>query len=94
LFAAICADRLHRGDDAIANLRAALAIYGDITAINRAPYYLRRVSRARALLARLVASAEPAEASKLAGEAAAWYRAAGGYDAVAAELEAIARRPR
>jgi hypothetical protein len=91
LFAATCADRLHRRADAIANVRAALAIYDQLTVIKQAPYYLRRVARARALLARLVAPADPAEATKLAGDAAAWYRAAGGYDAIAGDLEAIAR---
>lgn len=91
LFAAICADHLHRTDDAISNLRTALAIYDQLTMIKQAPYYLRRVARARALLARLVAPSAPAEATQLAGAAAAWYRAAGGYDGIAGELEAIAR---
>jgi len=94
LFAAICADQLHRPKDAIANLRSALAIYDQLTVIKQAPYYLRRVARAKGLLARLVASSDPAEASQLAGDAAAWYRTAGGYDAIAGELEAIARRNR
>ena len=94
LFAAICAGQLHRPKDAIANLRAALAIYDQLTVIKQAPYYLRRVARAKGLLARLVASSDPAEASQLAGDAAAWYRTAGGYDALAGELEAIARRTR
>jgi hypothetical protein len=94
LFAAICADRLHHRDDAIASLRAALGAYDEATPIKQAPYYLRRTARARALLARLVVTSNPAEAGKLAGEAAAWYRAAGGYDAIAGELEAIARPAR
>jgi hypothetical protein len=95
LFAAICADRLHRPGEAIANLRAALAIYDELTMIQQQPYYQRRVARTRALLARLVAPSDPAEAARLAGAAAAWYRAAGGYAAIAAEmaqLQAIAPR--
>jgi hypothetical protein len=94
LFAAVCADRLHRRDDTIANLRAALKLYDHLTVIEQAPYYLRRVAHARALLARLVAPSEPSEAATLAGQAAAWYRTAGGYDAIARELEAIARTTR
>jgi hypothetical protein len=93
LFAAICADRLHRNDAAIASLRSALAIYDQLAVIKQSPFYLRRVSRAKALLARLLASSDRAEASKLAGEAAAWYRSAGGYDAIAGELDTIARAP-
>jgi hypothetical protein len=94
LLAAICADRLHRPADAIANLRAALAIYDQLTVIKQAPFYLRRTARAEALLARLLAPSDRAEASRLAADAAAWYRAAGGYDAIAGELEAIARGAR
>ncbi len=94
VFAAICADQLHRPRDAIANLRAALGIYDQLTVIKQAPYYLRRVARAKGLLARLVAPSDPAEASQLAGDAAAWYRVVGGYDAIAGELEAIARSTR
>jgi len=94
LFAAICADRLHRPADAIASLRKALAFYDQLTVIKQAPYYLRRTARARALLARLVAASNPAEAKQLAGDAAAWYRAAGGYDAIAGELDAIAQTGR
>jgi hypothetical protein len=91
LFAAICAERLHHRDEAIANLRTALATYEQITVIRQSPPYLRRVARAKALLARLIAASNHVEARKLAGEAAAWYRTAGGYDAIAGELEAIAR---
>jgi eukaryotic-like serine/threonine-protein kinase len=90
LFAAICADRLRRPADAIASLRKALALYDELTVIKQAPYYLRRTARARALLARLLAASNPAEAKQLAGDAAAWYRAAGGYDAITGELAAIA----
>jgi tetratricopeptide (TPR) repeat protein len=91
LFAAICSERLHHRDDAIANLRSALAIYDQLTMIKQSPFYLRRVSRAKALLARILASSDRAEATRLAGEAAAWYRSAGGYDAIAGELAAIVR---
>jgi hypothetical protein len=59
--------------------------------IKQSPFYLRRVSRAKALLARILASSDRAEATRLAGEAAAWYRSAGGYDAIAGELAAIVR---
>jgi eukaryotic-like serine/threonine-protein kinase len=89
LLAAICADRLQRRDEAIANLRTALATYDKLTVIKQAPFYLRRLSRTKALLARLVAPANRSEAVALAGEAAAWYRSAGGYEAIAAELERI-----
>jgi hypothetical protein len=92
LLAAVCADRLHRRGDAIAGLRAALAIYDQLTMIKQAPYHQRRVARTRALLARLVAPSDPAEARALAGAAATWYRAAGGYDAIAAEMTALASR--
>jgi hypothetical protein len=97
LVAATCADRLHRTAEAIASLSAALAIYDQLTMIAQQPYYQRRVARARALLARLVAPSDPAEAARLAGAAAAWYRAAGGYGAIAGQmekLEAIARAHR
>ncbi|HEX7837932.1 MAG TPA: hypothetical protein VF469_10745, partial [Kofleriaceae bacterium] len=89
LFAAICADRLHRTAEAIASLRAALAIYDQLTMIAQQTYFQRRVARARALLARLVAPSDPAEAARLAGAAAAWYRAAGGSDAIAAQMEEL-----
>jgi len=92
LLAAVCADRLHRRSDAIAGLRAALAIYDQLTMIKQAPYHQRRVARTQALLARLVAPSDPAEARALAGAAATWYRAAGGYDAIAAEMAALASR--
>jgi eukaryotic-like serine/threonine-protein kinase len=92
LLAAICADRLQRRDAAIADARAALAIYDQLTVIKQAPFYLRRVSRARALLARLLAPTDRSEAVALAREAAGWYRSAGGYDAIAAALEQLARR--
>jgi tetratricopeptide (TPR) repeat protein len=92
LFAAICADRLHHRDDAIAAARTALATLDPLTVIKEAPYYLRRTARARALLARLLAPSAPAEAGALAREAAAWYRTAGGYDAAIGELDAISSR--
>jgi len=94
LFAAICADRLHHAADAIATVKVALATYDKLPVIQQAPFFLRRVSRAKALLSRLVASSDRGLAGTLAGEAAAWYRAAGGYEAIAGELEAIARASR
>jgi hypothetical protein len=94
LLAALCADRLHRTGDAISNLRTALAIYDQLAVIQQAPFYLRRTSRAKALLARLVAPSDRTAASRLAGDAAAWYRAAGGYDAIAGELEALVQTTR
>ncbi len=91
LFAAGCAHRLGRRAAAIDNARAALAIYDQLDVIKQAPYYQRRVARTRALLAHLVTAPE---ARTLAAAAAAWYREAGGYDARAAELEAIATASR
>jgi serine/threonine protein kinase len=94
LLAALCADRLHRTGDAISNLRTALATYDQLAVIQQAPFYLRRTSRAKALLARLVAPSDRTAASRLAGDAAAWYRAAGGYGAIAGELEALVQTTR
>jgi eukaryotic-like serine/threonine-protein kinase len=95
LFAATCADRGGHRDDALASVRLALAIYEQLTMIRDTPSYLRRVARAKALLARLLAASarteDRAEARRLAGDAATWYRAAGGYDAIAAALEQLAR---
>jgi len=91
LFAALCAHQLHREDEAVANARSALATYDQLTVIKQAPYYLRRVARAKGLLAKLRAPSDRGEASRLAAQAAAWYRGAGGYDAVVAELDAITR---
>jgi hypothetical protein len=92
LFAAICADRLHRTDAALASARAALAIYEQLTMIQRATYHGRRVARTRALLAHLLARTDTAEAVTLATAAATWYRAAGGYDARLAELDTLTKR--
>ena len=95
LFAATCADRGGHRADALAGVGLALGIYEQLTMIRDAPSYLRRVSRAKALRARLLVSsprpAERAEARRLAGEAAIWYRVTGGYEAVAAALEQLAR---
>ena len=91
LLAATSADRLHRRAEAVADLRAALAIYDQLTMIQQTPYYLRRVARTKALLARLLAASAPGEAAAWATAAVAWYREAGGYDALAAALDAIAR---
>jgi hypothetical protein len=91
LFAAICANRLHHRDQAISDLRTALAIYDQLSVIKQAPYHQRRVARGKGLLAHLLAASDRAAAAKLAGEALAWYRATGGYEASAGELEAITR---
>jgi eukaryotic-like serine/threonine-protein kinase len=54
------------------------------------PYMQRRLARSRAMLARLVSASDRALAKRLATEAAAWYRAAGGYEAVLAEMDQLA----
>src|SRR6185503_13357724 len=51
----LLAERQQHPTEAIASVRRALAIYGEITVIRETPPYLRRTSRARALLARLLA---------------------------------------
>ncbi|HKE18412.1 MAG TPA: serine/threonine-protein kinase [Kofleriaceae bacterium] len=57
-----------------------------------AVYIERRLARARAELAgrRAARRAPPRQVAPLARAAAAWYRAAGGYDAAVAELSALA----
>jgi tetratricopeptide (TPR) repeat protein len=92
MVAALSQGRLRRPDPAIANLRRALAILEGIEAVKTNPQYHRRIERIRALLARALASTQPAEAKQLATEAAVWYRAVGGYEAIATEMESIAKR--
>jgi hypothetical protein len=89
--AAISAERLHRPAAAIADLREALATYDRLTTIKQAPFTQRRVVRAHARLARLLAASDPAAASAQASAALAWYRTAGGNDVGQGELEALTR---
>jgi|GEM_PF-1097930 len=91
LFAATCAEALGRRADAITSARAAFATYDGLTLIRDTPAFERRFARTQAMLARLLAP-DPAsrpEAMRRAGEAAAWYRATGGYDAALAALDAL-----
>jgi hypothetical protein len=57
--------------------------------IDDTPSYARRLARYRSALARLVAKTDPQRARGLAELAGRWYQAAGGYDAVAAQMKAI-----
>jgi len=82
LLAAICLDKLQRRDAAVASARAALKIFEQLTSNER---YRRRLARTRAVLARLGVP----EAKQLARDAVGWYRAAGGYDSIVNELDAI-----
>ena len=66
--------------------RDALAAYAGIEQIRRAPYYQRRLARARAMLAHLLAPTDRAAAAALATDALTWYRAVGGYEAVVTAL--------
>jgi hypothetical protein len=94
LFAAICAERLQRRDIALSDVKTALSIYDQLTVIKEAPYFLRRVARAKALLARLLQATDRAESARLAGEARSWYQAVGGYESSVRELDALALLPR
>ena len=90
LLVAARADRA-RGRHAAARgaLERALAILDGPGFNSGASYYERRLNRARAMLAKLLATAEPSAAERLADEALRWYRQANGYDAIVAELAAI-----
>ncbi|HEV7556622.1 MAG TPA: hypothetical protein VGO00_14255, partial [Kofleriaceae bacterium] len=70
--------------DAIATWRRAESALGELTTLTHLTIYQRYLARTRARIAILTRAAEPAAA------AARWYRVAGGYDALATELEAIA----
>ncbi|HEY0479021.1 MAG TPA: serine/threonine-protein kinase [Kofleriaceae bacterium] len=84
--AALGWQRLGKPGDAERCWAAALALLEDL----HQPMYDRPLARVRASLARRWAQVRPAEARRLAGEALAWYRAAGGYDTAVAELAPIA----
>jgi eukaryotic-like serine/threonine-protein kinase len=84
--AAVGWERLGKPRDAERCWAAALAL---LEAAQQ-PIYERRLTRARAALARHWRQTRPAEARELATVALAWYRAAGGYEAVVSELAALA----
>ena len=86
LVAAISWHRLGRDRDAESALSRGVTV---LEGVDSLPVYARRLARQRAMLARLIAKRDPARARDLAALAARWYRAAGGYDAIAAELQAI-----
>jgi eukaryotic-like serine/threonine-protein kinase len=67
----------------LATLEAAAPVYGMLA------FHRRRHARVEALLARTVAATDPAAAARYAASAAAWYRTAGGYEAVLAEMDAL-----
>ena len=77
--------RLGRDRDAAAALSRGLALLEPI----EMPAYQRRRARTQGLLAHAIARSDPDRAHKLAELALRWYRAAGHYDAVVAELQAI-----
>jgi hypothetical protein len=74
--AARLAERLSDPAGAAASWSAALAL----AERTDAPLYRRRLTRARAAVARSLARTDPPEARRLAELARAWYEAAGGYD--------------
>jgi protein kinase-like protein len=87
--AAIGWQRAGASGDAERCWRAALGLLDGI----HQPMFDRALARARAALARRWVAAHPADARTAAGEALAWYRAAGGYDREVAELSRIAALP-
>jgi hypothetical protein len=80
-------------EDALATLRRALTALEGLTPLASTVVYQRRLARVRATLARVLANTDAAAAKQLANIALAWYRKAGGYDAVVKELEAITGSP-
>ena len=89
LVSAIAYRKLGNTARAITVLRHILEIYKDPSFNTAASYNKRRLARTRAMLARLLAASDPETAKSLAQEALAWYRQAGGYEAVIVDLEAI-----
>ena len=83
--AAIGWQRLGRADDAERCWAAALALLEGL----HQPMYDRALARVRTSLARRWAEVRPEDARRVAREALAWYRAAGGYDPEVAELTRI-----
>jgi hypothetical protein len=88
LLAATSAARTGQRAQAITDARAALATYEPLEMMRETPTYQRRIARTQATLALLLARGP--EATRLATAAAAWYRAAGGYDAELAALAPLA----
>jgi tRNA A-37 threonylcarbamoyl transferase component Bud32 len=86
--AALGWQRLGKPSDAERCWTAALDLLDSV----RQPMFDRALARVRATLARRWATARPADARSAADAALAWYRLAGGYDAVIAELAPIAAR--
>jgi hypothetical protein len=84
--AALGWERLDRARDADRCWTAALTHLELI----KQPIYDRRLARVRARLAQRWVGSKPDAARRLAGEAIAWYRAAGGYETVLAALAPIA----
>jgi hypothetical protein len=83
-----------RAREATAHLEAALALLESSPELSQGTHRQRRLARARALLAPLVAAADPARARALAEAAAAWYRDAGDAEALLAPLaELLAKLP-
>ncbi|MEJ7597133.1 MAG: serine/threonine-protein kinase [Kofleriaceae bacterium] len=78
---------------AIDQLREALAILSTLTVAKTQTFYQRRLARTRATLAKLLARrgrpGDRGRAAELARDAITWYRAAGDYASVIAELEAV-----
>ncbi len=70
-----------------ATLERALSTISELEGLKATTFYQRRLARIHRMLAGIVAS--PAEHAR---EALAWYRAAGGYDDVIAELERFTPR--
>jgi eukaryotic-like serine/threonine-protein kinase len=83
--AALGWDRLGKPGDAERSWRSALAMLEDL----RQPMFDRRLARVRAVLARRWASVRPDDARRLAAEALAWYRTAGGYETTVDDLSGI-----
>ena len=82
--------RAGRPEAARASLESALALVESLPT-SAVTYGQRRLARVRALLARQLATTDPARARTLAAAAAAWYRGAGGAEPLVAELDALAR---
>jgi hypothetical protein len=87
LVVAMTQERSSNPEAGIATLRRARAILAE----NEQPtaFYRRRSARVELQLARLLFGSNREEAVELAHHALAWYRAAGGYAAQVAELDAI-----
>jgi tetratricopeptide (TPR) repeat protein len=89
VLAASCQLKLHRSADAVASLRRGLDVLGKDTPIHATAFYHRRLARIQALLAKMLASTDKTEAAKLAVAALSFYREAGGYASVIAELDRV-----